>query len=65
MLSDWKNFHPAQVLILGGSGLIGKDIVKNYLALGAKVRVIDINNKVIKNLKVGKKSNLSYNLLAY
>ena len=57
------NFKNKKVLILGGSGLIGKDIVKNYLALGAKVRVIDINNKVIKNLKVGKKSNLSYNFL--
>lgn len=50
------NFKNKKVLILGGLGLIGKDIVNTYLQLGAKVRVIDVK-------KVNQKNNLSYKYL--
>ena len=50
------NFKKKKVLILGGLGLIGKDIVNTYLQLGAKVRVIDVK-------KVNQKNNLSYKYL--
>lgn len=51
------NFKNKKVLILGGQGLIGKDIVKTFLQLGAKVRVIDIKKN---NQKISKKKTLSH-----
>ena len=42
------NFKSKKVLVLGGSGLIGKGLVENYISLGAKVRILDIKN-VFKN----------------
>ena len=48
-----------KVLILGGLGLIGKDIVNTYLQLGAKVRVIDIK----RDNKHNHNSSISYKYL--
>ena len=53
------NFKKKKVLILGGLGLIGKDIVNTYLQLGAKVRVIDIK----RDNKHNHNSSISYKYL--
>ena len=39
------NFKDSLVYVIGGSGLIGQSIVKNFLELNAKVIVLDLKNK--------------------
>mgnify|MGYP001197820786 FL=1 len=55
------NFKSKKVLVLGGSGLIGKRLVENYISLGAKVRILDIKNVFKKELK--RNSNLTFKFL--
>ena len=47
------------VIILGSTGLIGKNIVDGFLQSGAKVIGVDINNSLLKN----KKNNTEMSLL--
>ena len=43
------NFKKKVVFVVGGSGLIGKDVVKSLISLNAKVLNLDIKNISIKN----------------
>ena len=48
------------VIILGSTGLIGKNIVDSFLQSGAKVIGVDINNSL---LKINKRNNTEMSLL--
>ena len=48
-----KNFlKNKKILILGGSGFVGKSITQNLLAQGARVVILTRNSNKIKSLKV-------------
>ncbi len=62
MISDRKFYKDKKILVTGGTGLIGRPLVKKLHSFGAKVRVVSLDKKNdLKNVKFIRKDLRDFN----